>query len=184
MSAEPDQELTGETYASTCPLAAEPDARADAGGRRAATGCPARRRCSRPLRRPLSRPLPNPRKFRSASSKSRTGSKSRCGPRRRCCATRPTSTSTGTAASGSPRGFATARITPGSPKAIASSSCRTRTAMARPTSTHTFVQEPGLVAPLGVSVIDNKVDRRAAARPDRLHRRRSQSALRSGGGQA
>ena len=51
-------------------------------------------------------------------------------------------------------------------------------------STHTFVQEPALIAPLGVSVIDNKVDRRAAARPHRLHRRRSQPALRSGGGQA
>ena len=29
--------------------------------------------------------------------------------------------------------------------------------MARPTGTHTFVQEPALIAPLGVSVIDNKV---------------------------
>ena len=53
---------------------------------------------------------------------------------RRCCTTRPTSTSIETGASGWPKAFATARITPASPKAIASSSCRTPTATARPTA--------------------------------------------------
>ena len=62
--------------------------------------------------------------------------------------------------------------------------CRTPTATARPTATHTFVQEPALIAPLGVAVIDNKIVVVAAARPHRLHGRRSQPALRSGGGQA
>ena len=49
-------------------------------------------------------------------------------------------------------------------------------------STHTFVQEPALIAPLGVSVIDNKVV--VAQPPDLIvyTRRRSQPALRSGGG--
>ena len=48
-------------------------------------------------------------------------------------------------------------------------------------STHTFVQEPALIAPLGIAVIDNKVIVVAAARPHRLYRRRSEPALRSGG---
>ena len=102
--------------------------------------------------------LPSTRhRFRSTSSRCRTGSRSRCGRRRRCCTTRPTSTSIATAASGWPKAFAIARIMPASPKAIASSCCRTPTATARPTATHTFVQEPALIAPLGVAVIDNKV---------------------------
>ena len=51
-------------------------------------------------------------------------------------------------------------------------------------STHTFVQEPGAdraARRLGHRQQDH---RRAAARPDRLHGRRSEPALRSGGGQA
>ena len=102
-------------------------------------------------------PLRSRRGFRSTSSRCRTGSRSRCGPQRRCCATRPTSTSTGTAASGWPKAFATARTTPASPRAIASSSCRTPTATARPTARTRSCRSPALIAPLGVSVIDNKI---------------------------
>ena len=49
---------------------------------------------------------------------------------------------------------------------------------------HTFVQEPALIAPLGI-VGDRQQDHRlAAARSHRLHRRRSQPAIRSGDRQA
>ena len=51
-----------------------------------------------------------------------------------CCPTRPTSTSIATAASGWPRASATAPITPVSPKATASSCCRTKMATARLTA--------------------------------------------------
>ena len=95
--------------------------------------------------------------FRWSSSRCPTGSRSRCGRRRRCSTTRPTSTSIATAASGWPKASATARTTRASPKATASWSSRTPTATARPTSTQTFVQEPPLVAPLGIAVIDNKI---------------------------
>ncbi len=50
----------------------------------------------------------------------------------------------------------------------------------RADTSHTFVQEPALIAPLGVAVIDNQDRRLAAARPDRLHRRGPQPPLRPG----
>ena len=87
-----------------------------------------------PLRARQPRQRQSPYRFRSTSSRCRTDSRSRCGRRRRCCTTRPTSTSIATAASGWPKVFATARTTPASPKAIASSCCRTPTATARPTA--------------------------------------------------
>ena len=74
-----------------------------------------------------------------------------------CSSTRPTSTSIATAASGWPRAFATARITPVNPKATASSCSQDTDGDGKADSSHTFVQEPALVAPLGVSVIDNKI---------------------------
>ena len=51
-------------------------------------------------------------------------------------------------------------------------------------STHTFVQEPALIAPLGVSVIDNKIIVAQPPDHDRLHGRRPQPEVRPGGGQA
>ena len=48
-------------------------------------------------------------------------------------------------------------LTPASPKAIASSCCRTPTATARPTARTPSCRSPALIAPLGVSVIDNKI---------------------------
>ena len=118
---------------------------------------PCRRRPHRQVRRqPRPRP-PSRSRSRSICSRRQATSRSRCGRQRRCSTTRRTSTSTRTAASGSPRAFATAGTTPASPKAIASSCCRTRDGDGKADSTHTFVQEPALVAPLGVSVIDNKI---------------------------
>ena len=46
---------------------------------------------------------------------------------------------------------------PVSPRAIGSSSLQDKDGDGKADSTHTFVQEPGLIAPLGVSVIDNKI---------------------------
>ena len=88
---------------------------------------------------------------------SRKGSRSRSGHRRRCCATRPTWTSIERAVSGWPRAFVTACTTPGSPKATRIIVLQDTDGDGTADRSHTFVQEPGLVAPLGVSVIDNKI---------------------------
>ncbi len=131
-----------EIYASTSPLAAERNAGVGTGSGRAAAGvwtadhtADGRRCCASPAaarahcctdrdHADTARYLPG----------TRTGSKSPSGPRRRCCATRPTSTSIATDASGWPKGFGTAPITRVSPKAIALSCCKTLTATARLTA--------------------------------------------------
>ena len=120
-------------------LAADRRARDDARGRRAgpgvrAAGCTGRanRPCSGCPRSGRARPADQaaPRALQGAG---RHGSDA-VGRPRRSSSTRPTSTSIATAASGWPRASATAPITPVSPKATASSCCRTPTATARPTA--------------------------------------------------